>query len=70
MNRKINQNAKLTTSQIRPFFFKTQSPAAVPKTWNDENVQVYTITTTNKVTSKRRVIAPTETVKGIIYECY
>ncbi|MBA0834067.1 hypothetical protein Goarm_006454, partial [Gossypium armourianum] len=30
-----------------------------PKTWNDGNVQVYTITTSNKVTSKCRVIIPT-----------
>ena len=41
-----------------------------PKTWNDGNVQVYTIATSNKVTSKCRVIIPTGTVKRIIYECY
>ncbi|KAK5833590.1 hypothetical protein PVK06_017438 [Gossypium arboreum] len=38
--------------------------------WNDENVQVYTIAASNKVTSKCRVIVPTWTVKRIIYECY
>ena len=36
--------------------------------WNDENVQVNTITTSNKVTSKCRVIVPTGIVKRNIYE--
>ncbi|KAK5775678.1 hypothetical protein PVK06_043598 [Gossypium arboreum] len=35
---------------------------------NDGNVQVYTIATSNKVTSKCRVIVPTGTVKRIIYD--
>ena len=44
--------------------------AGTEHSWNDENVQVYTIATSNKVTSKCRVIVPTGTVKRIIYECY